>query len=465
MKINIYATAFALILSVTAFGQLDRSKFPEPGPAPEINLGKPATFELSNGLKVFVVENRKLPRVSFSLIVDREPIFEGEKAGYVGIAGQLLRSATTNRSQDQLNEEVDFLGANLTTSSTSIFASSLKKHTGKVLDLMTDVLYNPAFPEDEFEKIKKRTISNLQQQKDDPNAIAGNVLGVVLYGKDHPYGEISTEETLENITIEDCKNYYNTYFKPNSSYLVVVGDVSKKEAQKLVKKYFSKWEKGEVPKPTYSVPSQPEKTKVVLVDRPNAVQSLIRIAYPVQFKPGADDAIKASIMNGILGGGVFSNRLIQNIRETHGYTYSSFSALGSDKLVGRFISGASVRNEVTDSALYEFMYELKRIGDEPVDAEELSVTKNFQTGSFARGLESPQTIANYALNIERFGLADDYYQNYLTNLSTVSIEDVQSVAKKYIKPENAYIVIVGKASEIAPKLEKFGEIEYQRHLR
>src|SRR5690554_3980115 len=230
------------LVAPTLYGQVDRTKAPEPGPAREIEIGEYQTFTLKNGLQVFVVENHKLPRVQFSLQLRHDPVYEGEKAGYVSMAGELIGTGTTSRSKAQLDEEVDFIGAALNTSAQGIFASSLTKHTDKLLDLMTDVLYNPAFNPDELEKIKTQTRSAIVANREDPEVIASNVRDALVYGKDHPYGDLVTEKTLDAITLEDCKAYYNTYFRPNNAYLAIVGDIDLKTAKKLVNKHFGKWE-------------------------------------------------------------------------------------------------------------------------------------------------------------------------------------------------------------------------------
>ncbi len=456
---RIYILLFLSVFCLKGFAQVDRTKVPTPGPAPAIHIGTPTTFELKNGLKVIVVENHKLPRVAFNLVLNFEAIKEGDKAGYASMAGDLLRTGTTTKTKSQIDEEIDFIGASLNTSASGIYASSLTKHQNALLDLMTDVLYNPSFPEEELEKLKKQTLSGLASQKDDPGAIATNVRSVVLYGKDHPYGELTTEETVNNISMDDCKGYYKQYFNPEIAYLAIVGDISVKDAKKLVKKYFGKWEGKSITLPTFSSVDQPEKTNVALVDRANSVQSEIRVAYPVNLKKGDADDIKANLMNTILGSG-FSSRMMQNLREKHAFTYGAGSSLSSDMIVGRFNASTSVRNEVTDSAIYQLLYEMRRIIDEKVTENELASAKAYVTGSFARSLESPQTIASFALNTSRYNLPADYYTNYLKNVDAVTLEDIQAMAKKYIRPENAHIVVVGKGSEIVDKLDQFGEVTY-----
>lgn len=456
---NILIYILVLGFLSTANAQVDRSKLPAPAPAKSIQIGDYESFTLKNGMKVFVVENHKLPRVTLSLVFDHEPVMEGDKAGYVDMVGTMLRRGTTTRTKEELDEAIDFIGASLGASATSVYASSLTKHQDKLLELMTDILFNPTFPADELEKIKKQTKSGLAANKEDANSISSNVTTALVYGKNHPYGTLTTEETVDNIGIEDIKAYYQTYFKPNIAYLAIVGDINKKEAQKLVKKYFTNWQKGDVPSPTYETPKAPEKTFVALVDKPSAVQSVIDITYPIVLKPGTPDVIKTRVLNQILGGGS-SARLFTNLREDKGYTYGAYSSISSDELVGSFSASASVRNQVTDSAFHEFVLELNRIRTEEVTEEELNLAKSSIAGSFARSLERPQTVARFAINTARYNLDANYYSNYLKNVQAVSITDVKATAQKFIMPDKAYFTVVGKASEIKDKLTPFGEIKY-----
>lgn len=458
MKSSQYIVLFAcLLFGLTANAQVDRSQLPKPGPAPEIKLGTYETFELKNGLKVFVVRNTKLPQVSYSLLVDRDPILEGDKAGYVSVAGELLRSGTNTRTKDQIDEEVDFIGANLSTSSTGVNASSLSRHKDKLMALMADVVLNPAFPQEEFDKIVKQNKSGLAASKDNPQYIANSVQAKLLYGADHPYGELTTEATLDNVKLQDVQQYYKTYFKPNTAYLAIVGDITKKEAQKLVNQYFGKWQKGTVPTHNYPDPKPLQKPMVALVDRPSSVQSVVQITHPIKLKPGDADVIPARLMNDILGGG--DARLFNNLREKKGYTYGAYSSLDSDELMGKFVAYANVRNAVTDSAVAEFMKELKLIRTETVPQAELDKAKNFLTGSFARSLESPQTIASFALNTARYNLDKNYYRDYLKKVAALTPADLQRVAQKYVQPDQSYIVVVGNADEVASGLQQFGEVK------
>ncbi|SNS96773.1 Predicted Zn-dependent peptidase [Ekhidna lutea] len=444
---------------VGAFAQVDRSKLPEAATPRPINIGEYESFELKNGLKVFIIENHKLPRVSYNLLVDREPLLEEDKVGYLGMVGQMMMRGTETRTKEQLDEEIDFIGASVFAGSTNVFASGLSKYQEKILELMTDVAFNPTFPEEELEKIRKQTLSGLASAKEDPGAIAGNLNQALVFGKNHPYGEIQTEETTNNITVEDLKAYHSTYFKPNISYLAIVGDVDPKQMKKMVKTYFGSWEEGEVPMPSYETPQAPEKTKVGIVNRSASVQSVINITYPVVLPVGSEDAIKVRVMNQILGGS-FSGKLNMNLREDKGYTYGSRSSLSSDELVSRFNANADVRNEVTDSAVVQMIYEMEQMRNGEITEEELELAKNSISGSFSQSLERPQTVANFALNTAIYNLPEDYYNTYLQKVQAVTIEDVKAIAQKYLSTEKAHINIVGKASEVAEKLKQFGELTY-----
>ncbi|NQX99480.1 MAG: insulinase family protein, partial [Flavobacteriales bacterium] len=335
----------ALTLVTGVFAQkLDRSKRPVAGAAPEIKLGKIESFTLANGLKVFVVENHKLPKVAYSLTLDVDPVMEGDMAGYISTTGELLGRGTTNRTKQKIDEEIDFIGATLSTRAGGAYGSSLKKHQDKLLAIMSDVIMNAKFTQEELDKIKKQTISGLASAKDNPDAIATNVKSVLLYGNKHPYGEITTGKTVEKITLEKCKEYYTTYFRPNVSYMAVVGDITVEEAKKNVEKYFGSWKKGDVPTHKYRTPQAPAKTTVAFVHKEGSTQSVINITYPINLKHNSPDVIKAKIMNSILGGSATA-RLFMNLREGHGFTYGAYSRIRASQLVGNFNANAKVRNE------------------------------------------------------------------------------------------------------------------------
>jgi len=458
---KIIFSIYALTLFTAVHAQtLDRSIRPKPGPAPEIKLGDAESFTLDNGLKVFVVENHKLPAVTYSIQLDIRPRPEGNKSGMNSLVGELITSGTKNRSKDKFDEEVDFISASLGASSQSIYGRSLTKYQDQLLDLMSDALLNANFQQSDLDRLKKQALAGLEASKNEPEAMLSNVAGVLNYGANHPYGEVTTEATINNITLADCNAYYKTYFRPNVAYMAIVGDITLDKAKEMANKYFGKWEKAEVPRAEYPAVTAPAATELDFVPRDGAVQSLVSITYPIDLMVGTPDVIKTRVLNQVLGGSF--QRLDRNLRETHAWTYGSNSSINSDDIVGNVEVGVSCRNEVTDSAITEMIREMNLLRDQSLTQEELQGAVNFLSGVFALQLENPQTIAQYAINIERYHMPRDYYKNYLKNLSATSIADVQAAALKYLKPGNAHIIVVGNKSEIG-KLKKFssnGEIRY-----
>lgn len=449
---------FLGLFSATAMAQVDRTKAPAPGPAPKISLGEYESFTLKNGLKVIVVTNHKLPVVSYSLVVDADPVQEGNKAGYVDLFGEMLSRGTKTQTKAQLDEEIDLIGASFSTSPSGAYGKSLKRHHEKLLALMADVILNPSFPQSEFDKVVKKMLDGLSTVKTDADMIAENLISRSAYGKSHPYGDITTDSTVAKISLDDVRNYYAQNFMPNISYLAVVGDITKAEVQPLVEKYFGGWAKGTPVKSKITPPQPPSSVQIVMNDRAGSAQSTIRLVYPLQNKIGDPDYIRLRLLNNILGGGATA-RLFMNLREKHGYTYGAYSSITADKHVGLFEASADVRTEVTDSAIYQFIYELNKISTQGVTAEELTNTKNELTGKFAIGLENPQTVATFAINIDRYKLSKDYYNNYLTTLNAITVEEVNEAAKKYILPYNFYLIVVGDRSAVEKKIMKYDSDE------
>ena len=218
MKTKIYSIITLLFLSLSISAQVDRSKMPEPGPAPKINIGTPEKFTLPNGLQVLVVENHKLPRVSLTLDIDNPPMAKGDKKGVEGFVGGMLGTGSTTISKEKFDQEVDYLGANISFGSQSGFASSLSKYFPRVLELMADAAFNPVFNQEEFDKQMKQSLDGIKNSENSVTAIAGRVDNLLTYGKNHPYGEFTSETTLKNITLQDVKDLYNKSFKPNNAY-------------------------------------------------------------------------------------------------------------------------------------------------------------------------------------------------------------------------------------------------------
>ena len=456
MKTKISVLIVLFLMSVGVHAQIDRSKQPKPGPAPKISLKTPKEFTLSNGLRVLVVENHKLPRVSYSLTIDNTPMIEGNKAGVSGILGSMLGNGTTNIAKDDFNEEVDFLGANMSFSFSGGFASGLSKYSERILELMADAAINPLLTEEEFKKELDKQLEGLKSEKKSVDAVATRVRRAISYGTHHPYGEFITEETLNNITLDNVNAFYQKYFNPNNAYLVVIGDVKYKQIKKSITKYFDKWNRGaEVVTNVPQANPNAQYTQISFIDMPNAVQSNINLVSNVQLKMSDPDYHAVLIANKILGGG-FNSYLNMNLREEHGWTYGARSSVGTDKYVSQFRAGAQVRNMVTDSAVVETLKEIKRIKTEKVTDDALANAKAKYVGDFVLALERPQTLARYALNIKINDLPTDFYETYLAKINAVTTDDVMRVAKKYFTSENARFIVVGKGADVLENLEKTG---------
>ena len=441
----------SLFLTVIMQGQIIPQ--PKPGVAPTIKIGKPITFELKNGLKVMVVENHKLPRVSFSLTLDNDPYAEGDKKGVADMTSTLIGSGTTKISKTAFNEEVDFLGANINFSSNGASASALSKYSGRVLELMADGALNPNFTQEEFDKEKTKLIEGLKANEKSVSAVAARVINVLTYGKNHPAGEYLSEATLKNVTLADVKANYDTYFVPSNAYLIIVGDVKFKETKKMVEKFFGSWKKATAPSISYSDPKDVSATQINFIDMPNAVQSEVAVVNISKLKMTDPDYFAVLIANQILGGD-FNSYINMNLREAHGWTYGARTSIYGDKRVSTFNASTQVRNAVTDSTVVEIFKEFKKIRTEKVTDEMLASVKAGYIGRFVMQIEKPQTVAGYALRIQTQSLPADFYENYIKNISAVTADDILRVANKYFLADNSRVVIVGKAADVAPSLEK-----------
>ena len=430
----------------------DRTQ-PKPGPSPVINIKKPESFTLPNGLKVMVVENHKLPRVSFTLNIDNTPYAEGNKKGVADLTSSLIGNGSMKIPKDAFNEEIDFLGADINFYSSGASASCLSKYSGRILELMADGVLNPNFTQEEFDKEKDKLIEGLKTQEKSVAAVAGRVQNVLAFGKSHPSGEFLSEETIKNVTLADVENNYHTNFVPENAYLIIIGDVKFKETKKAVEKLFGTWLKASAPSLTYSDPKNVQYSQINFVDMPNAVQSEIALQNTVNLKMNDKDYFATIVANQILGGD-FNSYLNMNLREAHGWTYGARSSIGGSKYVSTFRASTQVRNAVTDSAVVEFFKEIKKIRTEKVTDEMLSNVKAGYVGKFVMQIEKPQTVAGYALRIKTQGLPEDFYENYIKNINAVTADDVLAVANKYFLEDNIRVIIVGKGSEVIPGLEK-----------
>lgn len=447
--VSIFVTIFFIGFSTA---QVDRSKRPVPGPAQAINLATPQTFSFENGMEVMVVRNTKLPRVRIQLLIDNPLYASEDKAGVESILAAMLGNGTTSISKDAFNEEVDFLGASVNFGSQSGFASSLSKYFERVFELFADAAINPLLIEEEFNSEKNKLLEALKNNERDVSAVSRQVSSALLFGRNHPRGEFTTIETVENITLADVNNYYNNFFSPENAYLIVIGDVEIPKVQALANILFANWPRKGVVGVTYSDPKDVQYTQINFVDMPNAVQSEIVMQNIVNLKMSDPDYFPVLIANKILGGD-FNSYLNMNLREDKGWTYGARSSTGAGKNVTRFVASTSVRNAVSDSAVVEMIREVRNIREHLVENDKLALAKASFTGDFVLALERPETVANYALNIETQNLPKDFYENYLIKINAVTAQDVKRVANKYYHVDNARIVVTGKGSEVLEGLQ------------
>ncbi|MCX8524006.1 insulinase family protein [Chryseobacterium formosus] len=451
-QLTYIAVAF-LFTGMLSAQKIDLNAMPKPGPTPAINIAQPKTFQLKNGLTVMVVENNKLPRVNMSLSMDRQPYFEGNIAGVSEIMASQLDNGTTTLSKDEFNKKIDYLGASLGFSSAGASANSLSKYFPQVLTLMSDAIINPKFSAEEIETAKLRTIEGLKSEEKNASTIASRVSNALAYGKNTSRGEFETEESVKKITLADVQNVYKKYYAPDNAYLVIVGDVKFDQVKPMVEKAFSNWKKADTKFAALEPANNVAKTEINIVDVPSAVQSVVSVGNLTKLKMNDPNYFPATIANYILGGGGEA-RLFMNLREKNGFTYGAYSSMTASKYSPDFSAEASVRNEVTDKAVKEFMNELNAIST--VKPEELANAKAKLKGSFIMALEQPATIARFALNQKVNNLPADFYTNYLKSIDKVTAADVSNAVKANVLPNQSRIFVAGKASDISEGLEKLG---------
>ncbi|MGE8528206.1 M16 family metallopeptidase [Chryseobacterium rhizosphaerae] len=448
-----YIAAAFLFAGMLSAQKIDINAMPKPGPTPAINIAQPKTFQLSNGLTVMVVENNKLPRVNTTLSMDRPPYYEGNIAGVSHLMAEQLDNGTTNLSKDEFNKKVDFLGANISFSSTGATSNSLSKYFPEVLGLMADAIVNPKFSAEEIQNAKERIIEGLKADEKNASSIASKVSNALIYGKNTSRGEFETVESINKIQLADVQNIYNKYYTPDNAYLVIVGDVKFDQVKPLIEKAFGNWKKSNTKFAALEPASNLSKTEVNVVDVPTAVQSVLSVSNLNSLKMKDPNYFPATIANYILGGGGEA-RLFMNLREKNGFTYGAYSSMTASKYSPEFSAETSVRNEVTDKAVKELMNELNAIST--VKPEELENAKAKLKGSFIMSLEKPETIARFAVNQKIQNLPSDFYTNYLKSIDKVTAADVSNAVKTTILPNQSRIFIAGKASDISEGLEKLG---------
>ena len=457
MKKNIILSILILFVFNLNFAQIDRTKQPDSGPDPEIKFGTPKTFKLKNGIQVLVVEDDKLPVVTYSLRIDRNPILDGEKVGVSTLLSAMLGNGTTTIPKDEFNEEVEFLGASVSVTFSGGSANTLTKNNSRVLELWSDAIINPLLTEEEFDKEKAKLLESLKADINNIDAISSRVSSALSYGKNHPYGEFTTEQTIENVTFQDVIEYHEKYNIPNNAYIVVVGDVKAKELKAVLKEKFEPWKKGKLPvnpEPVYT--ENVGLTEINFIDVPSATQSTIIFTNNTRLKQTDEDYFAALLANQVLGGGS-EGYLFKNLRDDNGWTYGSYSGLGSNRYgVSRFTAEAKVRNAVTDSTVTEIVKEISRIRTENVDPQRLKDVKAAYLGNFIFSTERASTVANFALGQKLNNLPDDYYETFIENINKVTAQDLKKAANKYFKLGNTRIIIVGRGSDVVSGLEEIG---------
>ncbi len=450
-----------ILMSHMLTAQIDRTKQPAPEPPPTATFPDYDSFTLRNGLKVFFVRDER-PLITFRLLIRGGNGEDGDVSGLADAVAELLTKGTAGRTALQFAQQLDFLGANLNVSASadaiSVTAGGLKRHMPKILDLFADAVKNPAYQEEELRKYQQEQITGLQSSKARSEFLAEYAVSRVLYGTT-PYGQMPSESGLKKLTPAMLKKYHSTFFVPSNATLAFVGDISKDELISMLEAAFGDWKTANAP--TAKAPNFPNQKgrRIVLVDRPTAVQSSIRVLGkgPLLKDP---ERPMTFILNSILGGGTgLGNRLAMNLRETHAFTYTPYSTFDANLYKGHFIAGAEVRNEVTDLALQEIFNEIDRLQTTVVPADELERNIQSAVGNFLMSIADPTTTAIRVQSIDFYGLPKNYYDRLVSAYSATTADEVMRLARKYIASGDLMVVVVGKASEVKPKLEKFGTVE------
>jgi zinc protease len=448
-----------LPFDVSARQSFDRTKAPPVGKTPDLRVPAWTKTTLANGADFIVSEKHDLPLVSFSItLLGGSNQFEpAERTGLASITAAMMSEGTKSRDGEALSNALQLLGTSVSTSvggeSGSMSFVSTAGKFAQTLDILADMLLNSTFPADALERIRAQRLVALTQARAQPGAIAGRVFPKVLYGPSHPYGRVTTEESIKAITRDDIAAFHAKYFQPGRALVTVVGDVTAASARPVVEKALAAWAKaGSRPDFTYPALPQPQKTTIYLVDRPKAAQSTVAIGQPGPPR-STPDYYAMQVMNTMLGG-MFQSRLNANIREEKGYSYGVSSSFAYGKGPGPFRAGGDIVGDKTDAALVEFMKELRGIlGDRPVSDEELQTAKDSLVQRLPGTFASVTAINGALTSLWTQGLPDDYYQQYSKAIAAVTKADVLRVAKKYIEIDRLAIVIVGDRSSIEAPLK------------
>jgi zinc protease len=439
----------------------EREAPPPSGPARDISFPPIVRESLENGLEVNTVESHQLPTLYLRLVVksgaESDP---RDQPGLAHLVGQMLEEGTRRRTSAQLAEEVDFLGASLWVGSDEenvyVGMRALAEHLDDAMAILADVATSPAFRADELAKLKRREVDRLALQSNDPNFLASRELYRALYG-DHPYARIdTTPEVVRRVSRGDLVRWHRRHFVPNNAVLVVVGDVSAAQVQAASAEAFGGWSRGTVPDPEYGAPPTRDAREVIVVDRPESVQSVIAIGN-LAIERSDDAWVPLQVANQILGGSAAS-RLFMDLRERRSLTYGAYSAIGESVNVGPFRARSAVRNEVTGQALDAFFEHLERIRTEAPPDEELANARRYISDRFPLQIDTPRKVASLVADLRVFGLGDDYWDTYRSSIRDVGADHALAAAREHITPDSAVVVIVGRASDVVATARRWGPV-------
>ncbi len=436
----------------------EKWKLPTPKPDPQLTLPQAQRHQLSNGLEVFVIRHSELPVVTMNLVIKSGAANDpGTRFGLASLTADLLDEGTKKRSALEISNALTDIGARVGVSAdwdaTSASVATLTRHLDRALDIMSDVITNPAFLEDELKRIRASRLTTVKRQRDDANAVANIVYASILYGRNHPYGHpvIGDEDSLSAISAKDVRSFYETYYRPNNATLIVVGDVTPATILAKLEQAFAGWQKGAVP--TIEIPSAQgrERAGIYIVDRPGSAQSVINIGQ-VGVARNTPDYFPLLVLNTMLGG-QFVSRVNLNLREDKGYTYGARTSFDYRRGAGPFAASAGVFTNVTKESVAEFLKELRGVrGEIPITEKELEFSKQAIIRGFPRGFETPGQLANRLSDVVLHNLPDNYFNSYIQNVRAVTLPDVQRVANRYLDPSRMAILVVGDRKVIEPGL-------------
>ncbi|HUJ31803.1 MAG TPA: pitrilysin family protein [Candidatus Acidoferrum sp.] len=428
-----------------------------------VQLPRPTVDRLPNGLTILLLEDHKLPTVAFSMWIQPGQLADpADLPGLASFTADMLNEGTPHRTSEQIANEVDSLGASLNASArfgvsyTSVNASGLINDAPKILDLMSDIVLHPSFPESELAKYKQREEANLEEQLSNPGFLAQQAFRRVLYGEG-PLGMTSaTKESIEKATADDLKQFHAKHYLPGNAILGVTGDFKAADMRALIDKYFGAWSGAAEPAAAPAKLASQAPSKITLVDRPSSVQTYI-VVGDRGIRRDDPDYYKLAVMNQVVGGGPQA-RLFLDLREEHSLTYGSYSTFNADVYPGDWYGSAPVRTQVTGEAMDRFLYEFKRINDEPVPANELDDAHRAIVAGFALSLERPAQLLNDWLTVQHFGLPVDYWDKYPDRIASVDAAAVQATAKKFVDLDHIQWVCVGDRKQIQDVLAKYGPV-------